>query len=139
MKKIQNQQKEEEKEKKRVITTFKYSKLGQGDLYEGVIFEDGLPVFIKHNDQTNTFESFDQIEETTRILVPPSYEECPYLRYEFDSLEEINSINKFIDDNNIDIDYFYNKGYLKLYLSITINYTQIKNGNNQNHYFAFSR
>ena len=26
-------------------------------------------------------------------------------------MEEINSINKFIDDNNIDLDYFYNKGF----------------------------
>ena len=101
---------EQEKEKKRVITTFKYSKLGQGDLYEGVSIDDGVPVFIKYNRVTNSFESREQIEETTRVLVPPSYEECPYLRYEFESLEEINSINKFIDDNNIGIDYFYNKG-----------------------------
>jgi hypothetical protein len=33
------------------------------------------------------------------------------MRYEFESLDEINSISKFIDDNHIDIDYLYNKGY----------------------------
>jgi hypothetical protein len=81
------------------------------DLYEAVFIEDGLPVFIKYNQHTNNFESFDKIEETTRILTPPSYEECPYLRYEFDSIEEINSINKFIDDNHVGIDYLYNKGF----------------------------
>ena len=96
---------------KRNITTFKYSQLGKGDLYEAVFINNGLPVFIKYNDQLNEFESFQQIQETTRILTPPSYEECPYLRYEFESLDEINSINKFIDDNHIDLDYLYNKGY----------------------------
>ena len=101
----------ETKAKKRVITTFKYSKFGQGDLYEGVLIDDGVPVFIKHNDQTNTFESFDKIEETTRILVPPIFEECPYLRYEFKSLDEINSINRFIEDNHIGLDYLYYKCY----------------------------
>lgn len=95
---------------KREITTFKYSQLGKGDLYEAVFINDGLPVFIKYNKETNSFESRDKIEETTRILTPPSYEECPYLRYEYENLEEINSINKFIDDNNVNIDYLYNNG-----------------------------
>jgi hypothetical protein len=63
---------------KRGLTTFKYSQLGKGDLYEAVFINDGLPVFIKYNDQLNEFESFQQIEENTRILTPPSYEECPY-------------------------------------------------------------
>ena len=96
---------------KREITTFKYSQLGQGHLYESVFIETGKPVFIKYNDQSNEFESFQRIEETTRILTPPNYEECPYLRYEFDSLDEINSINKLIDDNHIDLDYLYYRGY----------------------------
>ena len=104
-------QKKKSKKLKREITTFKYSQLGKGDLYEAVFINGGLPVFIKYNKNTNSFESFKQIEETTRILIPPSYEECPYLRYEFEKIEEINSINKFIDDNNIDLDYFYNKGF----------------------------
>ena len=99
------------KKEKRNITTFKYSQMGQGELYEAVFIKDGLPVFTKYNDQLNEFEKTDKIEETTRILVPPSYEECPYLRYEFDSLDEINSINKFIEDNHIDLDYLYYKGY----------------------------
>jgi hypothetical protein len=97
---------------KRPITTFKYSQLGKGDLYEAVFINDeGLPVFIKYNDQLNEFQTFDQIEEATRILTPPSYEECPYLRYEFESLSEVNSINKFIDENNVSVDYLYRKGF----------------------------
>jgi energy-coupling factor transporter ATP-binding protein EcfA2 len=96
---------------KREITTFKYSQLGQGDLYESIFINNGLPVFIKYNGQLNEFQAFDQIEEATRILTPPSYEECPYLRYEFDSLDEINSINKFIDENNVNLDYLYRKGF----------------------------
>ena len=109
--------KEEEGEKrKRSITTFKYSQMGKGDLYEAIFIADvgnrGLvPAYIKYNDKANEFEKVDQIEEATRILTPPTLEECPFLRYEFDSLEEINSINKFIYDNNVDLDYLYRKGF----------------------------
>src|SRR5215204_336839 len=47
-------EREDEKEKpKRKITTFKYSQMGKGALYEAVFIEDGLPVFIKYNDQLN--------------------------------------------------------------------------------------
>ena len=107
-----NNEREDEKEKpKRKITTFKYSQIGKGDLHEAVFIDGGLPVFIKYNDETNEFEKVEQIEETTRILVPPAFEECPYLRYEFESLDEINGISKFIENNNIDLDYFYYKGY----------------------------
>ena len=102
---------DEEKEKsKRKITTFKYSEIGKGDLYEAVLIEKGKPVFTKYNDKTNEFQVIDQIEETTRILVPPTFEECPYLRYEFENIDEINSYNKFIEQNNIDLDYLYVKG-----------------------------
>ena len=100
----------EKKSKPKIITTFKSSKMGKGDLYEAV-FIKGLPVFIKYNDKTKEFEKIDQIEETTRIITPPTLEECPYLPYEFESLDEINNINKFIENNNIGLDYFYNKGY----------------------------
>ena len=102
---------EKEKVKLREITTFKYSKFGQGDLYESVFINNGLPFFIKYNVVTNSLEQYDKIEEKTRILVPPTFEECPYLRYEFESLDEINSINKFIEDNHIGLDYLYYKCY----------------------------
>ena len=106
-----NSDSENHNKPKRDITTFKYSQLGKGNLYEAVLIKEGSPVFIKYNDQLNEFESFEHVEETTRILVPPSYEECPYLRYEFESVDEINNINKFIDSNNVDIEYLYSKGY----------------------------
>jgi hypothetical protein len=102
---------DKEKEKsKREITTFKYSQMGKSDLYDAVFIEKGKPIFIKYNGQLNEFQSEEKIEETTRILVPPTYEECPYIPYEFESLDEINSYNKFINENNVNIDYFYNKG-----------------------------
>ena len=107
-----NQEEAEEKRfKPKTITTFKYSHMGREDLYEAVSINGGLPVFITYNDKTNEFEKIDQIEETTRFITPPTFEECPYLPYEFESLDEINNINKFIEDNNIDLDYFYYKGY----------------------------
>jgi hypothetical protein len=110
-KEVEQKVKTKKKKEKRNITTFKYSRMGQGELYEAVFIKDGLPVFTKYNDQLNEFEKTDKIEETTRILVPPTFEECPYLRYEFESLDEINSINKFIESNNIGLDYLYKKGY----------------------------
>jgi hypothetical protein len=56
--------------------------------------------------------SFKHLNKLKKQLgSPPSYEECPYLRYEFDSLDEINSINKFIDENNVNVDYLYRKGF----------------------------
>jgi hypothetical protein len=85
--------------------------MGKGELYEAIFVDEGLPVFIKYNDKTNAFEKTEQIEETTRILVPPTLEECPYLPYEFESLDEINSISKFIENNHIDPDYLYYTGY----------------------------
>ena len=45
------------KPKKRKITTFKYSQLGKGDLYESVFIDDGLPVIIKYNEESNSFEA----------------------------------------------------------------------------------
>src|SRR5215211_9343449 len=104
-------EKNENKKSKRNITTFKYSQMGKGDLYETVFIADGLPVFIKYNDQLNELETIEKIEETTRILVPPTFEECPYIRYEFESLDEINSINKVIEDNHIGLDYLFYTGY----------------------------
>ena len=86
-----------------------------------------------------SLNQFEQIEETTRILTPPTYEECPYLRYEFESLDEINSINKFIDDNHIDLDYLYNKGYEIVSKYNNQSKSQIKISNNKNYYFSFSR
>ncbi len=106
----ESQELEKKEKPKRPITTFKYSRMGKGDLREAVYIEEGKPVFIKYNAEKNQFESTNQIEETTRILVPPTYEECPYIRLEFESLDEINSYNKFLEQNNIGLDYFYYNG-----------------------------
>ncbi len=100
------QQEEDEEQKKQLIPTLKYSQMGKGDLYESVFIGD-FPAYIKYNRSTGTFERYDKIEEAIRILRPPAIEECPHLPYEFDSLDQINGIAKFIEDNNIDRDYLY--------------------------------
>lgn len=96
---------------KRRITTFKYSQMGTGELYESV-FIAGFPAFIYYDITKKEFQAVKEIEEATRILVPPAIEECPHLRYEFESLEDLNdNYSKKIDDNKkIDLDYFYFKG-----------------------------
>lgn len=102
--------KKKKKDERRVLTTLKYSQMGTSDLYESV-FVGGFPCFTRYNNITKQFEKIGKIEETTRILVPPAIEECPHLRYEFESMEEINSFSKFIDDNKIDLDYLYSKSF----------------------------
>ena len=45
----------------------------------------------------------DKIEETTRILVPPTFEECPYLRYEFESIERDKQLQQIYRRKHIDL------------------------------------
>ena len=67
----------EEKEKKRpVVPTYKYSKLGKGDLYESVIL-GGIPAFLRYDEANEKIIPYQSIEEETRILRPPSLEEYP--------------------------------------------------------------
>ncbi len=103
-------QEEDEEKPKQLISTFKYSEMGRGELHESV-FIAGFATYIRFNNNTGTFEGIDKIEEATRILVPPAIEECPHLPYEFDSLDEINGIARFIEDNDIDRDYLYKTCY----------------------------
>jgi hypothetical protein len=80
---------EEEKSKRKIITTFKYSKMGKVQLHEAVIV-DGLPFFVKYNHITRTFELVEKIEESSRILRPPNIEDYPSSPpYSFDSNKEL--------------------------------------------------
>jgi hypothetical protein len=73
-----NKNKSTAEEKKRlVVTTYKYSKIGKGDLYESVILE-GIPTFLRYDEENNKIVPYQSVEEETRILRPPSLEEYPY-------------------------------------------------------------
>jgi hypothetical protein len=71
----------------------KYSGRGQAPLREAVIIA-GIPYFIrksffeKRNEDVITVEPY--IEEATKKLRPPFAEECPYIPYEFETVEEPN-------------------------------------------------
>ena len=65
--------------------------MGQSDLQEAVIL-DGSAKFITYDAENEQFKSVNKIEQQTRVLVnPPSYEEYPYVPYEFTD-EELLSL-----------------------------------------------
>jgi hypothetical protein len=78
-------------EKKRELPTYKYSNMGKGDLHESIVL-DGVPVFIKYDFENKQIKIIDRIEHETRILIPPSHEEYPYIPYEFTKQELVNYI-----------------------------------------------
>ncbi len=110
----QNEKQKIEEKSRREFVTYKYSKLGKGELHEAILI-NGSPFFIKYNNITNQIEQVENIQENTRILRSPEIEEYPYTPYEFSSLEEINRYKDKIFDENIDIDYLFQKS--KLFIS----------------------
>ena len=86
---------------KYVIPTYKYSKLGKGDLYESIIL-GGIPSFIRYDEKNNKLVPYQQIEEETRILRPPSAEEYPYTPYEFESIEELDKYLEYAKSQSMD-------------------------------------
>ncbi len=68
------------------IAIYKYSKKGKNNLYEAIIVY-GKPYFLGIGDNSINgkykAEIRDKIEESSRILVPPQYDEYPYEPYEF--------------------------------------------------------
>lgn len=83
---------EEQKDQKVIkkeITINKYSQNREGDLFESILIEnesyfvnvDG-DAAAKNNDYEN-IKITSSIEENTRILNPPSLEECPHIPYSF--------------------------------------------------------
>ena len=73
---------------KRPYPIYKYSKKGKGPLHEAVILT-GLPVFLTY--ENGQIKPIPQIEESSRIVVPPDPEEYPYEPYEFESIDEVYS------------------------------------------------
>ena len=74
---------------KKSVVAYKYSTKGTSSLYEAIIVQ-GEPYFITWSEIKNKFTSKPQIEETTRIIRPPSAEEYPYTPYEFVNEAELN-------------------------------------------------
>jgi hypothetical protein len=103
-----------EERKKSVIPTFKYSRIGKGDLYESVIV-GGTPTFLRYDQENNRIMSYQSIEEETRILRPPSLEEYPYTPYEFASLEELEEYLEYAKKQTIDELFRLALGFIKLY------------------------
>jgi hypothetical protein len=89
-----------EEKKKPVVPTFKYSKLGRGDLYESAIL-GGIPIFLRYDQKDNKIIPSQSIEEETRILRPPSPEEYPYTPYEFASPEELDEFLEYAKKQTI--------------------------------------
>ena len=101
-------QTEGQKIDKKVFVIYKYSQMGRGELNEGVLISD-QPSFIRYNRESKEFEKEEKIEENNRILSPPEREEYPYTPYEFSSLEEINRYKDKILNENIDLDFLFQK------------------------------
>jgi len=89
--------------KKKIVPTNKYSKLGKGDLYESVIL-GGIPTFLRYDEENEKLVPYQQIEEETRILKPPSTEEYSYIPYEFTGLEELDEYLKYTKNQIRSID-----------------------------------
>ena len=78
---------------KKIVIAYKYSNRGSGSLFEAIILQ-GEPYFVTwypdYGIDNKTLDIKPYIEETTRIIKPPSSEEYPYTPYEFADQEELN-------------------------------------------------
>jgi hypothetical protein len=81
-----------------VFPTYKYSKRF---LHESVIV-GGLPFFIKYDFESCELVSVERIEENSRVLCPPNYEEYPYRPYEFVDAAELSEYVKRAKRETID-------------------------------------
>jgi hypothetical protein len=83
----ENHDKDPIKKVKKPKPAFKYSNSGRGALHEAAIVA-GAPVFLKYEPRLGvTF--VEKIEESDRLIRPPSLDEYPYLPYEFRDMDEI--------------------------------------------------
>jgi hypothetical protein len=107
---------EEEEESKKKFVTYKYSQMGKALLHEAVIV-DGLPFFIRYNNEINKIELLEDIRENSRVLRPPEREEYPYTPYEFKSKEELEFfIEKAKQIISLDIPYRICKSIFSRYI-----------------------
>jgi hypothetical protein len=96
----------------------KYSSRGQGPLREAG-FIAGIPYFIKkffnekRNEDIIIIDPY--IEEATKILRPPFVEECPYIPYEFKTVEEPNQYLQRAKCESVDTLYQKIKSFFSLF------------------------
>jgi hypothetical protein len=91
---------------KPVVVACKYSNNKRGSLHESVIVA-GVPMFIKY--ENGQVKAVKQIEEGSRIIRPPSREECPYPAYEFTQLEEVEAFISKAKNKSTSIHSLYSK------------------------------
>jgi hypothetical protein len=84
------------------VLAYKYSKKGQGTLYEAIIL-CGEPCFVTwYNTNTESIKVVPVIDESTRIIRPPNPEEYPYTPYEFADIEELRDYFRRANTTTID-------------------------------------
>jgi hypothetical protein len=94
-----------------IFPTYKYSKPG---LHESVIVRS-LPFFIRYDFESCELVSVERIEENSRVLRPPNYEEYPYRPYEFVDTAELSDYVKRARHETIDSLYHKALGIVKLF------------------------
>ncbi len=111
--------KKQSEDSKNEVVAYKYSKKGQGSLFEAIIL-DGQPCFATWypdygiNNESIKIRPF--IEESTRIIKPPKLEEYFYTPYEFADKQELNDY--FRRANIITLDELYKtvKSFFQTYV-----------------------
>src|SRR5215217_4195937 len=98
----------DKEEKKREFTAYKFSNRGESDLYEAIII-DGIPYFIKFNQDKKKIQMVPHIEDATRIIKPLEKEEYPYQAYEFENFIEIEKYAEKIINEEINLDVLFKK------------------------------
>ncbi len=66
-------------------TIFKYCCHGKEYLKEAILLS-GRPTFLRY--ENSQFKTSDEIDESSRILKPPNWEEYPYEPYQFSALKK---------------------------------------------------
>jgi DNA adenine methylase Dam len=97
------------------IPIFKYSARFRKSLHEAILLNDE-PVFLTWSEGNRHLNSSKQIEETNRVLRPPSIEEYPYEPIEFSSLEEIKDYEGIAQNETVDSLYQKIKDKVSLYI-----------------------
>jgi hypothetical protein len=88
------------------LVAYKYLNIKRQPLHESVILA-GRPMFICY--KNGRVEAVEQINEDSRIIRPPSREECPYPSYEFADLNEVETYINRVKSSAIGIESLYSK------------------------------
>ena len=106
--------KDKQQKHKRRYATYKYSAKGADTLHEAILLA-GQPTFIIYDKDNNEIKAVQNLEEATRILVPPSAEEYPYEPYQFTTIEEVRAYVSRAKEETIDSLYQKSKSIVHKY------------------------